>query len=244
MTPRYLNLILILCAYCVVGGDVAAQEPEPPVQTPSPKPAGRGVPSLDPNAQDQNAQQDWKPDTSPATGLQAPTIGNPELRHSYFVPGFQYTGSGQNQQLSPSSPGGWYSTHFLGANLSFLQQWSRSQLAINYSGGGFFTSSPGQDNGSYHQLAFAQSFAWRRWQLQILDQFSYLPESQFGFGGGTRLSVPRICGSLCPSTPPIVPAVTPNHTHIGAIGAQYNNSVVSQITCQTSPHDALTVIGS
>jgi len=244
MTSRYLKLVLILSAFCIVAGEVAAQEPEPPVQTQSPKPAGRGVPSLDPNVQDQNAQQDWKPDTSPATGLQAPTIGNPELRHSYFVPGFQYTGSGQNQQLSASSPGGWYSTHFLGANLSFLQQWSRSQLAINYSGGGFFTSSPGQDNGSYHQLAFAQSFAWRRWQLQILDQFSYLPESQFGFGGGTGLSVPGISGSLSPSTPPIVPAVTPNQTNFGAIGPQYNNSVVSQITYQTSPRGSITVGGS
>ncbi|PYX60071.1 MAG: hypothetical protein DMG76_03705, partial [Acidobacteria bacterium] len=70
------------------------------------------------------------------------------------------------------------------------------------------------------------------------------PESQFGFGGGTGLSVPGISGSLSPSTPPIVPAVTPNQTNFGAIGPQYNNSVVSQITYQTSPRGSITVGGS
>ncbi len=175
---------------------LSAQEPDsPPPQTPAPdttgnpKPAGRGVPSLEPNdTQDQNPDKDWKPDTMPITGLQSPTVGNQDLRHSYIVPGFQYTSTIQNQQLgaTTSSSGGWYGNHFLGANVSLVQQWVRSQLTINYSGGGFFTSDPGQDNGWYQQLALAQSFNWRRWQMQILDQFSYLPQSQFGFGGGYR----------------------------------------------------------
>jgi hypothetical protein len=80
--------------------------------------------------------------------------------------------------------------------------------------------------------------------MQILDQFSYLPESQFGFGGGTGLSLPGISGPLGPSTPPITGSVSPNQNNFAAIGPQYNNSVVAQITYQTSPRSSVTVGGS
>jgi hypothetical protein len=256
MIASFPKLLVAAIAFCCAAAILSAQEPDsPPPQTPTPdatdtrtpKPAGRGVPSLNPNdAQDQNPDKDWKPDTMPITGLQAPTVGYQDLRHSYFVPGFQYTSTIQNQQLGATSatPGGWYANHFLGANVSLVQQWVRSQLTINYSGGGFFTSDPGQNNGWYQQLALAQTFNWRRWQMQILDQFSYLPESQFGFGGGTGLSLPGISGPLGPSTPPITGSVSPNQNNFAAIGPQYNNSVVAQITYQTSPRSSVTVGGS
>src|SRR5882672_4625234 len=257
MIASFPKLLVAALALCGAAAILSAQEPDsPPPQTPSPdatptktpKPAGRGVPSLDPrDAQDQSPDKDWQPDTMPITGLQAPTVGNQDLRHSYIVPGFQYSSTIQNQQLgatSSSSSGGWYANHFLGANLSLVQQWVRSQLTINYSGGGFLTSESGQSNGWYQQLAFAQTFNWRRWQMQILDQFSYLPESQFGFGGGTGLSLPGISGPLGPSTPPIGGSVSPNQNNFAAVGPQYNNSTVAQLTYQTSPRSSITVGGS
>jgi len=221
-----------------------AQEPEPP---PEPKPAGRGIPAMDdltPQDQTQDALDRWNPDTMPVTGLQSPTLGNPEYRHSYWVPGFQYGSTIQNVPYGGANSGNWYVNNYFGANLSVLQEWSRSQFALNYSAGGFATNQPGQDDGWYQQLALAQTFTWRRWQMQILDQFAYLPETQFGFGGGTGLGVPGIGGPLGPGVPGIGGSVTPNQSIFAAVGPQYNNSIVTQLTYQTSPRGSITVGGS
>jgi len=47
--------------------------------------------------------------------------------------------------------------YFIGT-LSLLQAWSGSQLAINYSGGGFISTDSTQGNGYYHQLALSQTY--------------------------------------------------------------------------------------
>jgi hypothetical protein len=129
-------------------------------------------------------------------------------------------------------------------NLSLLQQWSGSQLALNYSGGGFVTNETGQSNGWYQQTAFGQNIQWRRGQMQILDQFSYLPESQFGFGGGTGLTVPGIGGSLGPSVPGVGGSVSPNQSIYSATGPRFSNSVVAQITYDLSRRSSVTAGGS
>jgi len=191
---RNSRLTFLVSALLVFASALSAQEPETPEP---PKPAGRGIPAMDDaTAEDQNRVQDplggWNADTMPLTGMQTPTIGSQNLRHSYWVPGFQYSNSIQDQPSGTGSSGGWNTNNYFGANLSVVQQWNRSQLGLNLSAGGFVTNQPGQTNGWYQQLAFSELFSWRRWQIQILDQFSYLPESQFGFGGGTGLGAPGV----------------------------------------------------
>ena len=120
----------------------------------------------------------------------------PNLQHSYWVPGFQYANTIQSNGYNQPNSSGWFATNYLIANVSLLQAWSRSQLAVNYSGGGYFSTNSTQGNGNYQQLGLSQTFQSNRWLVQILDQFSYLPQTQFGFGGGTNLGVPGIAGSL------------------------------------------------
>jgi hypothetical protein len=80
--------------------------------------------------------------------------------------------------------------------------------------------------------------------MLILDQFAYLPETRFGFGQGTGLGLPGISGSLGPSVPGINGSVLPNQSIYAAVGPQYNNSFVSQLTYQTSQRGSITVGGS
>ena len=47
----------------------------------------------------------------------------------------------------------------------------------------------GDGNSQFHQFGVFQTFNWRRVQLTFLDQFSYLPAAQFGFGAGTSAGV-------------------------------------------------------
>jgi len=242
---RSWKLALALLVALGLARNIWAQGPEP---TPPPKPAGRAVPVIGDATQDTNSEQEsaagWNSDTMPLTGLQSPTIGNPGFRHSYVVPGFQYGSTVQEIPNAGPQSGNWYANNYLGANLSLLQQRSHSQMTLNVSAGGFVTNQPGQKDGWYQQLAFNQNFSWRRWQMQFLDQFAYLPGTQFGFGAGTGLSSPGILGPLGPSVPGISGSVVPNQNNFASIGPQYSNSFVTQITYQTSPRGSFTVGGS
>ena len=118
----------------------AQDEPQEPTET-KPKPAGTSypIPTIDPgNAQDENPPNALQPDTTPLTGVQNATLGSPEMRHSYWVPGVQYSGTIQSNGYGASNSSGWVMDNYLIGNLSLLKAWSRSQLALNYSGGGFF----------------------------------------------------------------------------------------------------------
>ena len=220
----------------------AQDEPQEPSDT-NPKPAARSLPPIDSgNPQDDSQNPNaLQPDTTPLTGLQNATLGSPEVRHSYWVPGVQYAGTIQS---SGSNSSGWTMNNYLIGNVSLLKAWSRSQLAVNYSGGGFFSTNSAVGNGTYQQLALAQTFQWNRWAMQILDQFSYLPQSGFGFGGGTNLGVAGVGGSIGPSIPGMGSGYLPNQSIYAGFGPQYSNAVALQLTYATSPRGSITASGS
>ena len=134
--------------------------------------------------------------------------------------------------------------NFIVGNLSLLKVWGGSQLSLNYSGGGFFSTDSTQGNGSYQQLAVSQSFQWRRLQLQLIDQFSYLPQTSLGFGGGTSLGIPGTGGTTGPVIPGMGNNYVPNQSIYNAVGPRYSNAPVIQLTYATSPRGSITMSGS
>ncbi len=238
------RLALLVVMALAMAGSVRGQDQEPEAPPQQPKPAGRGIPSVPDDNSAQDAANSWSADTGPLTGLQTPTIGNPELGHSYWVPGFQYASSIQRQPSGGANSGDWYSNNFFGLNLSLLQEWSRSQLALNYSGGGFVTTQTGSPNGWFQQFGVGQTFKLSRAQIQFIDQFSYLPASQFGFGGGTGLSAPGIGGSLGPTVPGVGGAISPNQSIYAAVGPRVSNSFIAQMSYELSRRSSVTVAGS
>ena len=135
--------------------------------------------------------------------------------------------------------------NYLIGNLSLLKAWSRSQLALNYSGGGFFSTSSAQGNGQYQQLSFVQSFLWNRWIVQFMDQFSYTPLSSFGFGGGTNLGIPGAGGPVAPVIPGIGGGYVPNQSIFAAVGPRYSNASTIQVTSPaTSARGSITASGT
>lgn len=232
-------LALAIVGIAAAGASARAQEQEPPPLQEPPKPAARGIPGMDDSSEQQNVDQ-WQPDISPVTGLESPTLGTPALRHSYWVPGLQYSAMVQSNPYGANNSSGWYATHYLGGSLSLVKSWSDSILSLNYSGGGVITSQPGQSNGQYQQLAAAQSFQFRRWQLQWSDQFAYLPQTAFGFGAGTGLAAPGIGGSLGATTPG---GLSPNESIFTAVGPRYSNTAVIQATYIMSARQSITVAG-
>lgn len=213
-----------------------------------PKPAARvllPLPDLSGNQQDDSANnQTMQPDRGPVAGVQSPTLGSSELRHSYWVPGVQYGITAQsnnsNNTSSTQNPG-WTTTHYASGNFSLLEAWNHALFGTNYSGGGFFSTNTTQGNGQYQQFSSAFELDQRRWQLLVMEQFSYLPQSAFGFGGATALSVPGISGALSVALPGLQQVFAPGQSIYSATGPRYSNDSAVQLSYSVSRRGSFTV---
>ena len=226
-------------------GTLHAQEQQE--ENSKPKPAAH-APIIDYNEPDTTTDPNaLSPDTTPLTGVQTPGLGSAEFRHSYWVPGIQVGNTAQ----SGRGGGDWTDTTYLAGNVSLLEAWSHSHLALNYSGGGYFSTGRGfqssqgsHSNGSYQQLGFTQSFDWQRWQLQFFDEFAYLPTTQFGFGGLSGIGVPGIGGSLAPGSPGLGGTFVPNQSVLITNGPRYSNSFAAQANFAMSARSSITLVAS
>jgi hypothetical protein len=212
-----------------------------------PKPAAREyLPLLDTSDNQQDADQGTQtmmPDHQPLSGVQNPTLGTPEMRHSYWVPGIGYSNNSRSNSLDPASNSGWNTTSFVSGDISLLEAWSHSLLSANYSGGGFSSTDPIQGNGQYHQLATAFEVDQRRWQMLFVDQFSYLPQSTYGFGGTSGLALPGIMGTLAVPLPGLQSTYVPSQTILTTNGPRYSNASAVQVTYAVSPRGSITLAG-
>src|SRR5258705_1002004 len=173
-----------------------AQEPKSPVREYLPLIAGGGDQD---NSRD--TVTDLRPDDRSLTGVQETSLGTQEMRHSYWVPGFQYANLIRSTSFNKPGLTNRNPTSYLTGNVSLLDTWSHAQLSMNYSGGGGFSTDSPQGSGYLHQFDMTQTFEGRKWKLQFIDQFSYLPESQFGFGGIPKPSPPGVGGFNYPPVP-------------------------------------------
>jgi len=212
-----------------------------------PQPAARvllPLPDLSGNQQgDDQGNQTMQPDHGPVSGVQSPTLGTSELRHSYWVPGIQYSNTAQSNTFKTGSTQkpAWTTTNYASGNFSLLEAWNHALFGTNYSGGGFFSSDSTQGNGQYHQLSSAFEYDQRRWQLLIMEQFSFLPQSAFGFGGTTGLAVPGISGALSVALPGLQEVFAPGQAIYSATGPRYSNDSAAQLTYSVSRRGSFTV---
>ena len=228
-----------LCTFGAVA--VRAQDPQVQVdENGKPKPAAH-APMIDNGDQEPaNSPDQLHPDTTPLTGALNPGIGTVEFRHSYFVPGVEVATTAQ----TGASGGGWFDTTYLAANASLVEQWAHSHFALDYSGGGYFSTDSVQGNGAYQELSAGQTFEWRRFRLDMFDQFAYLPTSAFGFGGLSNLGTPGVGGSLSTGLGSLGGGYVPNQTIYSSNGPRYDNSFLTQGTIYVSPRGSITLVGS
>jgi hypothetical protein len=92
-------------------------------------------------------------------------------------------------------------------------------------------------------LGVIQTVNWERVQLTLLDQFAYLPQSQFGFAAGTGLSQPGIGGSLGGGSTGLAGGVDPAQSIFTAIGPRYSNTFGAQINYVLSARSSVTFGG-
>jgi hypothetical protein len=221
-----------------------AQDQQNPQDENKPKPAAKAYGPIGAEDEAQNqTPETLQPDGRPLTGLQQPTVGTPMEKHSYWVPGVSYFNFIQSNAQIQGGGSDWTSTSYLSGNVSLLENWSRSQLALNGSVGGSFSSDSAVGNGWFSQLGATQTMNWERWQLTLLDQFSYLPQSQFGFGAGTGLALPGIGGSLGGVSTGLGGGLDPGQSIITGLGPRYSNALGVQTNYELTPRSSLTLGG-
>lgn len=242
----FLGISTLILASLVDAPRVLGQE-----ETSKPKPAARRYPPLLESTDGQEISGDptpsstsLRPDARPLTGVQVPTLGSPEIRHSYWIPGFQCNDLVQSTALNQTTVAGWNSVAYVAGDLSLMETWNRSQLAVNYSGGGSFSTIKSQGNSNYQQLGLVESLDWRRWQVTVIDQFSYLSQSQFGFGTSTNLATPGVGGPLGPTLPSLQTSYQPTQSIFTSIGPSLSNSITSQVAYAVSRRGSVTFSGS
>jgi len=236
----FLAFLALAGATKVSGQDEPQQQQpqQPPESAPSPAGHSTPIPAMDSDIQDNNPNQgnQVQPDDTPLTGMLSPTLGAPEVTHSYWVAGLQYSSSVQTTGFGSS---GWFAYNYFGGNFSLLEAGSHSKFVVNYTGGGYFDTGGG-GFGSFQGVSLAQSFKFRRWSFQIADSFSYLPQSSYGFGGGTNLGTPGVGGSTGTTLPGINNGYLPNQSVYGGLGPEYNNTGVIQGTYALSSRSSIT----
>ena len=242
MDRTLLKITLLGGAWlCLAAAGMAQDAPQGEEK---PKPAAKAYGPIGAEGQDQDQPpQTMQPDERPLTGIQQPTVGTPMERHSYWVPGVSYYNFVQSNGQSQGGSNNWNSTSYLAGNISVLENWSRSQLALNYTGGGNFSTDSVYGNGWFQQLGATQTFIRERWQLTLLDEFAYLPQAQFGFGAGTGLALPGIGGSLGPGSTGLGGGLSPGQSIFTAIGPRYTNTAGAQVNYNLTARSSVTLGG-
>lgn len=240
---------MLLAAVLLPGASLlrAQQDEPPPTPQDEPKPAARSNPLS--GGQDENQENPevdpnaLQADYTPLTGMQNATLGIPEIRHSYWVPGFQYGANIQSNNYSQPNSSGWYVDNYLAGNVSLLEAWSRDTLTVNYSGGAYISSNSSNATSQYQQFAASNVYRGNRWMVQLFENFSYLPQTSFGFGGGTNLGVPGV-GGVGPVVPGAGNGYIPNQSIYAGLGPRYSNFGGLQATYYLSRRGSITVSGA
>src|SRR5262245_18384444 len=149
---RELSEWAMLAAACgwLAGTTVYAQDQQGG-EPPKPPARAYGPLGVDDQQDQQNPTADYQPDTRPMTGFQQPTVGTPTERHSYWVPGVSYYNYIQSNGDVLGGGSDWHSTSSLSGNVTLLENWRRSQLTLNLSGGGSFSTDDAVGNGWFQQ---------------------------------------------------------------------------------------------
>jgi hypothetical protein len=240
--------ILVVTVFFPGASLVRAQQDEPaPIPQDEPRPAARTNPLS--GAQDDNPENpdvdpnELQADYTPLTGMQNATLGIPQIRHSFWVPGIQYGANIQSGNYNQPNSSGWYVDNYIAGNVSLLEAWSRNTLSLNYSGGAYVSSNSSNETSQYQQLAASDTFHYNRWLIELFEDFSYLPETSFGFGGGTNLGFPGV-GGIGITVPGAGNAYAPNESIFASVGPRYSNFGGAEMTYSLSRRSSITVSGA
>src|SRR5271165_1600232 len=231
-TIRLALLVLGMCAYAAANSSAQSQPAAPESATPAPA-FGQNAPVLN-------------PENPPVTGLDEPGLDLHPASRSFISPALQVSESADTNGANQLCSSGLDSiTRVLGA-LDLQQFWPKSDLFLEYLGGGAFYGSPFAVK-QLQAVGLEGVTRWRTGQVTLRDAFSYVPDGSFqiGFGGlpGLGLASGGLGTGFAGGG---LPGIHPPSGQFDAIGniPRLSNTAVLDAVQAINPRSALTVAGA
>lgn len=234
MRMRAIRWALAVLAMSVCAAAQNSDQSQPPSETATaPAPAfGQNAPVLN-------------PENPPVTGLDQPGLDLHPANRSFFAPALQVSESADTNAGNQFGNASVESvTRVLGA--ADLQKfWGKSDLFLEYLGGGAFYSSP-FDVEQMEAAGFEGVTRWRTGQATLRDAFSYLPDGSFEIGYGGDPGLGLLAGGL--NTGGAGGGLPGVHNFSGDFGSVGNiprlaNTAILDVVQALSPRSAVTVAG-
>ena len=128
-------------------------------------------------------------DNPPLSGLDLPSLQEHAAPLSYLQPGATFSESGSTN-IGNTVGGSDFSSITRGlGTLTLRRLWSHYDLALDYMGGAAYYNKGEIGWRQLQDLGIVQKIEWKRGQLTLRDNFSYLPEGNFGGAYGSLGSV-------------------------------------------------------
>ncbi|MFZ0479414.1 MAG: hypothetical protein WAL71_09710 [Terriglobales bacterium] len=218
-----------------IGVWAVAQDNSP--QGPAPAPAfGQSAPVLN-------------PDNPPISGIDEPGLKLKVASRSFISPAIQV---GETADTDENNRLGTYQvepvSHVLGA-LDLQKFWPKSDLILEYLGGGSFETSPKYEVKQLQALGFEGVTRWRTGYLEVRDSFSYIPDGSFDAETGEGL--PGLGIALGGLGSGEAGGGLPG-THVFGTGAfeavgnipRLANTAIADVVQAISPRSAVTLVGA
>ncbi len=186
------------------------------------------------------------PENPPVTGLDEPALDLRTSSRSFISPALQVSESADSNGRNQLGGSGLESvTHVLGA-VDLQQFWPKSDLFVEYLGGGAFYSSP--YDAKQLEAAGAEGVTrWRTGRASLRDSFSYLPDGSFqlglgglpGFGLATGGFGMGQQGGVLPGS------LQWGNAQLGSVGnvSRIANTGILDVVQAVNPRSAITVAG-
>lgn len=240
---------LILAAWFNFWASSAAQEstrPQKPLGPTDPRSAS----SPENDGADQRLaaeKQKVEPDSRPLAGAQSLTLGSISPSRNFLLPSFSVaTQVGTNQYNTNQAGNRLESLTYLTGRLLLNRTSGATELALNYLAGGNLSKNGSQGNSLIQGLNVSDMIRKGRWSFMLGDDFSYLSESSFGFGGLGGLDFLGIGNGLgsSGSNPSFRPDLVPTQSILTSRAPRLSNTAIFQTNYMLNRRSSLTFVGS
>jgi hypothetical protein len=249
------RLIVVALAICVPGAQAqgtgqAAGQPNVPSATPPLTESGNPIGMQEAGTAGQEPVRTtlYNP---PLSGAGDFTPGGSPVTRSFLLPAMSFFQKVDTRPFTTVQPGSPLALSSIAGSLALQRNSGRSELTLNYLGGGTVAGRQGLPNAGpslnsiIQELEATQTVNWRRWTLLTSDQFSYTPESSFGsFLGGLSSFGSGMGAALGEGLPGLRSFLTPNQTILTGRGGRVSNTFLAQGEYHLTARSSITIAGA
>jgi hypothetical protein len=130
----------------------------------------------------------------PISGIDQPGLEPHAAPLSYWQPGLHLSEAADSNVADSLGGSDFHAVTRALGSLTLQRLWSNYKLALDFVGGAGYYSARGIGFKQVEQLNVDQRITWKRGELGVRDNFSYLPEGNFGGAYGSLSSVGEALG--------------------------------------------------